>query len=146
MVIEFYSKRIIKLVAVSLTLLSPIFEINTINKQIKAKTKLTAASEKDLFLYRQMVASYLCIASKAEVDFKKGLGIASATFANVIIGKHGGAIKELGNEKIDEKKLYNAATFQIIGSALNICPESIPDNIKKDFEKRLEQLVKQNKK
>jgi|TARA_B100001939_G_C16629672_1_gene482881 hypothetical protein len=123
-----------------------IFEINAINKQIKAEKKLIAASEKDIFLYRQMGASYLCIASKAEVDFKKGLGIASATFTNVIIGKHGGAIKELGNEKIDEKKLYNAATFQIIGSALNICPESIPKNIKNDYEKSLKELVKKSKK
>ena len=93
-----------------------------------------------------MGASYLCIASKAEVDFKKGLGIASATFANVIVGKHGGAIKELGNEKLDEKKLYNAGTFQIVGSALNICPESIPNNIKTDYETRLKQLVKESKK
>ena len=92
-----------------------------------------------------MGASYLCIASKAEVDFNKGLGIASATFANVIIGKHGGAIKELGNKKLDEKRLYNAGTFQIVGSALKICPENIPNNIKKDYEKRLEQLVKQSK-
>ena len=123
-----------------------LFEINAINKEIKAEKTLIAASEKDLFLYRQMGASYLCIASKAEVDFKKGLGIASATFANVIIGKHGGAIKELGNEKLDEKRLYNAGTFQIVGSALNICPESIPNNIKKDYEKRLNQLVKESKK
>ena len=144
--LNFYSTRILKWVGISLTLLFPIFEINKINKQIKAETKLTAASEKDLFLYRQMGASYLCIASKAEVDFNKGLGVASATFANVIVGKHGGVIKELGNEKLDEKKLYNAGTFQIVGSALNICPESIPDNIKKDYEKRLKELVKGNKK
>ena len=146
MSINFYSKRIIELVGISLTLLFPIVGINTINKQIKAETKLTAASEKDLFLYRQMGASYLCIASKAEVDFDKGIGVASATFANVIVGKHGGVIKALGNEKLDEKKLYNAGTFQIIGSALNICPESIPDKIKKDYEKRLKQLIKENKK
>ena len=144
--LNFYSKRILKWVGISLILLFPIFEINTINKQIKAETKLTAATEKDLFLYRQMGASYLCIASKAEVDFNNGLGVASATFANVIVGKHGGVIKELGNEKLDEKKLYNAGTFQIVGSALNICPESIPDKIKKDYEKRLKELVKGNKK
>ena len=123
---NFYSKRILKLLSVYFFLSFSFFEINTINKQIKAEKNLIAASEKDLFLYRQMGASYLCIASKAEVDFNKGLGIASATFANVIIGKHGGAIKELGNKKLDEKKLYNAGTFQIVGSALNICPESIP--------------------
>ena len=144
--INFYSKRILNLLGISLIIPFTFFEINLLNRGIKAEKNLIAASEKDLFLYRQMGASYLCIASKAEVDFKKGLGIASATFANVIIGKHGGAIKELGNEKLDEKKLYNAGTFQIVGSALNICPESIPKNIKNDYEKRLKQLVKQSKK
>jgi len=143
--INFYSKRIIKFLGISLITYFAFFEINTINNQIKAEKNLIAASEKDLFLYRQMGASYLCIASKAEVDFKKGLGIASATFANVIIGKHGGAIEELGSKKLDEKKLYNAGTFQIVGSALNICPESIPKKIKNDYEKRLNQLVKERK-
>ena len=133
---NFYSKRILKLLSVYFFLSFSFFEINTINKQIKAEKNLIAATEKDLFLYRQMGASYLCIASKAEVDFKKGLGIASATFANVIVGKHGGAIKELGDEKLDEKRLYNAGTFQIVGSALNICPESIPKEIKNDYEKK----------
>ena len=140
------SKRILNLLGTSLILPFTLFEINSINKQIKAEKNLIPASEKDLFLYRQMGASYLCIASKAEVDFKKGLGIASATFANVIIGKHGGAIKELGNKKLDDKRLYNAGTFQIVGSALNICPESIPNNIKNDYEERLKQIVKENKK
>ena len=146
MIINFYSKIIYKLLGISLFLPFALFSINSMNRQLKAEKNLIAATEKDLFLYRQMGASYLCIASKAEVDFKKGLGIASATFANVIIGKHGGAIKELGNEKLDEKKLYNAGTFQIVGSALNICPESIPEKIKNDYEKRLKQLIKESKK
>ena len=141
-----YSKRILKYLSIALFIPFSIFEINTVNNQIRAEKNLIAASENDLFLYRQMGASYLCIASKAEVDFNKGLGIASATFANVIIGKHGGAIKELGNEKLDEKKLYNAGTFQIVGSALNICPENIPNKIKNDYKKRLKELVKTSKK
>ena len=144
--INFYSRKILQSISIIIFLLIPIFENNTSNTQIKAEKNLIAASEKDLFLYRQMGASYLCIASKAEVAFKKGLGIASATFANVIIGKHGGVIKELGNEKLDEKRLYNAGTFQIVGSALNICPESIPKEIKKDYEKRLKELIKKSKK
>ena len=144
--INFYSKRIFNLLSISIIIPFTFFEINLLNKEIKAEKNLIAASEKDLFLYRQMGASYLCISSKAEVDFNKGLGIASATFANVIIGKHGGTIKELGNEKLDEKRLYNAGTFQIVGSALNICPESIPKNIKSDYEKRLKELVKKSKK
>ena len=143
--IKLYSKSIIKFLVISIILPFSLFEINIFNKQTKAEENLIAATEKDLFLYRQMGASYLCIASKAEVDFKKGLGIASATFANVIIGKHGGVIEELGNEKLDQKKLYNAGTFQIVGSAINICPESIPKNIKNDYEKRLKKFAKQSK-
>jgi len=81
--INFYSKKILKLLGISLFIPFILFEFNTNNKQTKAEENLSAASEEDLFLYRQMGASYLCIASKAEVDFNKGLGIASATFTNV---------------------------------------------------------------
>ena len=144
--INFYSKKILNLLGVILIIPLTLSEINAINKQVKADKNLIAATEKDIFLYRQMGASYLCIASKAEVDFKKGLGIASATFANVIIGKHGGTIKNLGDEKLDEKRLYNAGTFQIVGSALNICPESVPNNIKNEYEKRVKEFAKKNKK
>ena len=145
MYINFYSKRILKLLGTSLIIPFIFFEIILINRQIKAEKNFIAASEKDVFLYRQMGASYLCISSRAEVDFNKGLGIASTTFANVITGKHGGLIEELGTKNIDGKKLYNLGKFQIIGSALNICPESIPKEIKNDYEKVLKQLVKQSK-
>ena len=144
--INFYSKIIYRFLGISLFLPFVFFGINTTIRQLKAEKNLIAASERDLFLYRQMGASYLCIASKADVDFNKGLGIASATFANVIIGKHGGVIKQLGDQKLDEKRLYNAGTFQIVGSALNICPESIPKKIKTDYEKRLKQFVRESKK
>ena len=146
MSINFHSNGFLKFLSIGFIISFSISEINILHKHTYAEKNLIAATEEDLFLYRQMGASYLCIASKADVDFNKGLGIASATFANVIIGKHGGAIRELGNEKLDDKKLYNAGTFQIVGSALNICPESIPKNIKNDYEKRLKQLVKQSKK
>ena len=144
--INFYSKRFIKLLVTSLVISFSLFDVKYITKQVKAEKTLIAATEKDLFLYRQMGASYLCIASKAEVDFNKGLGIASATFANVIIGKHGGVINELGKDKLDERRLYNAGTFQIVGSALKICPESIPNKIKNEYDKKLKQLIKKSKK
>ena len=146
MYINFYSKNFLKFIAISLIIPFIIFESNTNNKQVKAEKISVAASDQDLFLYRQMGASYLCISSRNDVDFKKGLGIASATFVNVIVGKHGGAIKELGSKKLDEKRLYNAGTFQIVGSALNICPESIPKEIKNEYEQKLKQFVKQSKK
>ena len=144
--INLYSISILKLLGIVIILPFTLLEINTITQRIKAEKNFVAATEKDIFLYRQMGASYLCIATKAEIDFKKGLGIASATFANVITGKHGGLIKEVGDKKLNEKKLYNAGSFQIVGSALKICPESIPKKIKNEYEKNLKQLLKDNKK
>ena len=146
MLINLYSKKIFKILTLPIFLYLTFFDITTFNKELKADKKLIAATEKDLFLYRQMGASYLCIATNAEVDFEKGLGIASATFANVITGKHDGLIKEFGTEKIDQKRLYNAGTFQIVSSALNICPENIPKKVKNSYEERLKELIKQNKK
>ena len=146
MVVNFHLKRIIRFLGISLFLSLTLFESNIVNKHVMAEKNFVAATEKDLFLYRQMGASYLCIASKAEVGFSKSLGIASATFANVIMGKHGGIIKELGNKKLTQKKLYNSGTFQSVGGALNICPESIPKKIKKDYEKKLKQIIKETKK
>ena len=146
MLINLYSKKIFKILTLPIFLYLTFFDITTFNKELKAEKKLQAATETDLFLYRQMGASYLCIATNAEVDFEKGLGIASATFANVITGKHDGLIKEFGTEKIDQKRLYNAGTFQIVSSALNICPKNIPKEVKNSYEERLKELIKQNKK
>tara|TARA_B100001057_G_C22094612_1_gene660912 strand:- start:30 stop:470 length:441 start_codon:yes stop_codon:yes gene_type:complete len=146
MLINLYSKKFFKILSFPIFLYLIFFNIAIFNKELKANKKLEAATEADLFLYRQMGASYLCIATNAEVDFEKGLGIASATFANVIIGKHEGLIKQFGTEKLDQKRLYNAGTFQIVSSALNICPDNIPKEVKNSYEERLKELIKQNKK
>ena len=146
MFINLYSKNFFKIFILPILLYLTCFDPSILNREIKAEKKLQAATETDIFLYRQMGASYLCIASKAEVDFEKGLTIASATFANVIMGKHNGFIKEFGTEKLDQKRLYNAGTFQIVASALNICPENIPKEVKNSYEERLKELIKQNKK
>ena len=50
--INFYSKRILKCLGISFILSFIFFDINTINKQIKAEKNLLP--EKDLFLYRQV--------------------------------------------------------------------------------------------
>ena len=55
-------------------------------------------------------------------------------------------LSNVSGEDFNEKRLYNAGTFQIVGSALNICPESIPKGIKKDYEKSLKALIKKTKK
>ena len=52
--INFYLKKILKLLGITLFIPFTFFEITAMNKEIKAEKNLIAASEKDLFLYRQM--------------------------------------------------------------------------------------------
>ena len=98
---NFYSKIIYRFLGISLFLPFALFGVNATNRQLKAEKNLIAASEKDLFLYRQMGASYLCIASKAGIEFPKAVGVATATYVQVIEGKHGGSVKELGNKRLE---------------------------------------------
>ena len=60
-----FSKRILIFLKLPLLLYLTLFEINLFDREIKAEKKLLAATEKDLYLYRGMGASYLCIATKA---------------------------------------------------------------------------------
>ena len=55
MVINFHSKIIYKLFGISLILPLALFEINAINKQLKAEKNLIAASERDIFLYLSLI-------------------------------------------------------------------------------------------
>ena len=116
--------------------------MNVFNREIKAEKKLIPATEKDLYLYKGMGASYLCIASKAGIEFPKAVGIASATYVQVIEGKHGGLVKELGSKKLEREQLFAGAEFQIVTTALQYCPDSVP----KDVTKKVNKILKENKK
>ena len=89
-----------------------------------------------------MGASYLCIASKAGIEFQKAVGVATATYVQVIEGKHGGLVKELGNKKLERKNLFAGAEFQIVTTALQYCPDSVPN----DVSKKVNKILKENKK
>ena len=125
-----------------------ILDINLFNQEIYANKKLKPAIEEDLYLYKGMGASYLCIASKAGIDFTKAIGVSTATYVQVLEGKHGGLIKELGDMKLEREKLFAGAEFQIVETALNYCPESIPEDVTKKVNEILtdNQPVKKNKK
>ena len=140
--INVYSKKFINFISLPIFIYLSLFEINISNRQLKAEKQLVPASEKDLYLYKGMGASYLCIASKAGIEFSKAVGVATATYVQVIEGKHGGLIKELGNKKLERKKLFSGAEFQIVTTALQYCPDSIP----KDVSKKVNKIIEKNKK
>ena len=140
--INLYPKRFLKILSLPIFLYLTLFDIAIINKEIKANKNLQAATEQDLYLYKGMGASYLCIASKAGIEFPKAVGIATATYVQVIEGKHGGLVKELGDKKLERDKLFAGAEFQIVTTAVQYCPDSVP----KEVTKKVNKILKENKK
>ena len=113
-----------------------------INKISNSENNLLPATEEDLLLYKGMGASYLCIASKAGIEFPKAVGIATTTYVQVLEGKHGGLIKDLGNKKLDREKLFSGSEFQIVTTAIKSCPDSVPEKVRKKVDK----ILKENRK
>ena len=142
MIINLYPKKIFKFFSLPILFYLTFFEITLMNREIKTEKKLLAATEQDLYLYKGMGASYLCIASKAGIEFPKAVGIATATYVQVIEGKHGGKVKEIGDKKLEREKLFAGAEFQIVTTAIKYCPDSVP----KDVTKKVNKILKDNKK
>ncbi len=140
--INMYPKRFLKILSLPIFLYLTLFDIAILNKEIKANKNLKAATEQDLYLYKGMGASYLCIASKAGIEFPKAVGIATATYVQVIEGKHGGLVEELGDKKLERDKLFAGAEFQIVTTAVQYCPDSVP----KEVTKKVNRILKENKK
>ena len=110
----------------------------------KKEVSFIPASEEDIFLYRQIGISYLCMARQIEVEFPKAISLAAKNYALLISSRHGGLIKELGKEKIPDKNIYNGAILQLLDGAMKNCPDMVPEEDKKKFLKTVEQL-NQNK-
>ena len=141
MIINLCSKKISKILILPILLYITIFDSKIFNRELMAEKKLLAATEQDLYLYKGMGASYLCIASKAGIEFPKAVGVATATYVQVIEGKHGGVVKELGDKKLERDKLFAGAEFQIVSTAIKYCPDSVP----KEVTKKVKKIIKDNK-
>ena len=142
MIINLYLKKFFKILSLPIFLYLTFFDIAILKREIKADKTLQAATEQDLYLYKGMGASYLCIASKAGIEFPKAVGIATATYVQVIEGKHGGLVKELGDKKLERDKLFAGAEFQIVTTAIQYCPDSVP----KEVTKKVNRIINENKK
>lgn len=110
----------------------------------KKEASFISASDEDIFLYRQIGISYLCMARQIEVEFPKAISLAAKNYALLISSRHGGLIKELGKDKIPDKNIYNGAILQLLDGAMKNCPDMVPEEDKKKFLKTVEQL-NQNK-
>ena len=97
-------------------------------------SKATPASNEDIFLYRGIGSSYVCNARAAGVEFPKAVGIAAATYAQILTGRHGGLVASAGTTKLTTKQLFAGAEFQIITGAIQYCPKEVPEDVKAKVE------------
>ena len=109
------------------------------NSDIK-KVSFSPATDEDIILYQQIGVNYLCMARNIEVEFPKAISLAAKNFELLISSRHGGLIKELGNEKIPDINIYNGAILQLLDGAMKNCPDMVPEEDKKKFLKTVEQL------
>ena len=144
---KFRSKKFLNLFNIPLLFFFAICEIDFLNKRLYANTK-PPASQQDIFLYKQMGASYLCksINEKIDFDFEKAFAVSTYTFAEVIFSKHGNLIQGSENENLTSKRILFIGEIEILNSAIKICPKQIPNDIKKRFKETINKLKKQTKK
>jgi len=137
--------KISKIFAIPIILLSLLFDTNNEFNNLNANVKNSPANKNDLDLYHGMGVSFLCNATRKgfDLDFPKTLNVASATFASVVSQKHGGKIIERKKEQtVDMKKLQFIASLQLVESALQVCPDNVPEKIEKQFKIETERLKK----
>ena len=137
--------KISRIFAIPLIFSSLFFDINSKFNNVHSNTKNLPANKNDLDLYHGMGVSFLCNATRKgfDLDFPKTLNVASATFASVVSQKHGGKIIERKKEQtVDLKKLQFIASLQLVESALQVCPDNVPEKIEKQYKIETERIKK----
>ena len=145
-----YHSHLFKRLSISLIFLTVLFHINPKLSEAKAKNKIIPANDKDLDLYRSMGITYLCSTSAkgTDADFDKSLVVATNLFSTVMQQKHGGYIKEgkKKQQKIEPRALQNNIMFQLVGGALNYCPNNVPKAMEEEFKNSVKRIQESNKK
>ena len=143
--------KLLKIFSTPFIISTVFLNLNPELNKVKANNKVIPADANDLALYQGMGISYVCSATRKgiDLDFRKSLSVASSTFVTVVQQKHGGLIvegKKKKEQKVDPKALYQNVSFRLIGGALDICPNSVPEKMAKEFKKEFKRIQELNKK
>ena len=138
--------KILRFFAIPLFFSSFLFDINYEFNKLSANVKNLPANKNDLELYHGMGVSFLCNATRKgfDLDFPKTLNVASSTFASVVKQKHGGKILDDRKkaQTVDMKQLQFFASLQLVESALQVCPDNVPEKVKKEVNIEIERIKK----
>ena len=126
--------------AICLTIIS--LSITTTGSSLSEERKVVNASRADIILYRQIFTNYFCNARQSKVKFDEAFSLAAKNLTAIIINKHGGLLEELDGKKITNNQLLNGSTNIIMESAILTCPNQVPEKMKRDFKKSIEEQTK----
>ena len=129
-----------KFLAIFLTIIS--LSITTTSSSLSEESKIVNASRADIILYRQIFTNYFCNARQSKVKFDEAFSLAAKNLTAIIINKHGGLLEELDGKKITNNQLLNGSTNIIMESAILTCPNQVPEKMKRDFKKSIEEQTK----
>ena len=139
-----------KSLSVPFFFLAILFNISPKLCEARASNKIIPANDKDLDLYRSMGITYLCTTSTkgTDADFEKSLVVATNLFSTVMQQKHGGFIKEgkKKQQKLEARSLQNNIMLQLVGGAINYCPNNVPAEMEKEFRNQVKKIQESNKK
>ena len=121
------------LVSASLLFAAPFVAPQVASAQQKGN-KIMPATNSEIATYRMMSAVTFCEARSRKIDFDKSAAVALAGQHNALYVKHGGKVAGVA-KKIPEKQFFSNASFFLVGSALSLCPKSVPAKQKQEFEK-----------
>ena len=136
--------KLFKILSAPLIFSVLLFNINPRLTELKARTKTTPATTKDLDFYRRMGITYVCSASAkgSDLDFEKSLSVAANLFTTVVQQRHGGLIKEGKNkaQKIDSKVLQTNVFMNLLGGSMAFCPDNVTENMKELFKENMKKI------
>ena len=138
--------KISKFFAIPLLFSSFLFDINYEFNNVSANVKNSPANKNDLELYHGMGVLFLCNATRKgfDLDFPKTLNVASSTFASVVKQKHGGKILDDRKKErtVDINQFQFYASLQLVESALQVCPDNVPEKVAKEVNIEIERIKK----
>ncbi len=126
--------------AISFALISLSFASSS--SSLSKESNIVSASRADIILYRQIFTNYFCIARQSKVKFDDAFSLAAKNITAILINKHGGLLEELDGKKISNNQLLNGSTNIIMESAILTCPNQVPDKMKKEFRKSIQEQTK----
>ncbi len=129
-----------KIFAISFTVIS--LSIGGTTSSLSKESEPVQASRADIILYRQIFTNYFCLARQSNVKFDEAFSLAAKNLTAIIINKHGGLLEELDGQKITNNQLLNGSTNLIMESAILTCPGKVPEKMKKDFKRSIDEQRK----